>query len=219
VGLAYVDAAPSPPAKAMLEPTRSRKCTPESPLLDKVMGEKLVRLARAALRTELMGTDDLGRELATLPAPGEVDRAQAVFVTLKKAGELRGCVGQVEPTYPLPEAIVHAAVDAAEHDGRFSPVGADELDSISLEVTALTPPKTVGSWRDIQLGKHGIVLTKGAHRALFLPQVPGEQGWTLEETLRALSRKARLPEDAWRDNETSFAVFSGQVFEEKDRRL
>jgi MEMO1 family protein len=215
VALAYIDGVPTKTYAPMGVPPEPRACKPESPLLDQPAGQKLVRIARATLRTELLGSEDLQQELASLPSSSEIDRVQAVFVTLKKAGELRGCVGQIEPQYPLPEAIVHAAIDAAEHDGRFSPVTGDELEALQLEVTALTPPRPVASWRQIELGKHGIVLTNGNHRALFLPQVAGEQGWTLEQTLRALSHKARLPEEAWRDRETSFAVFSGQVFEEE----
>ena len=107
-----------------------------------------------------------------------------------------------------------SAIDAALHDTRFEPVTAAELSSLSLEVTALTPPRPVGSWQDIELGKHGIVLQHGTQRALFLPQVPGEQGWTLEQTLEALSHKAGLPGSAWRSADTKFSVFTGQVFDE-----
>jgi uncharacterized protein (TIGR00296 family) len=76
----------------------------------------------------------------------------------------------------------------------------------------------VGSWRDIVLGRDGIVLERGPRRALFLPQVAQEQGWTLEETLTALARKAGLAEDAWRSPGAKLSVFTGQQFKEQSPR-
>ena len=90
---------------------------------------------------------------------------------------------------------------------------AAELSRIEVEVTVLSPPKAIGSWQEIKLGTDGIVLEKDGRRALFLPQVPGEQGWNLEQTLAALSRKAGLPSDAWREG-AHFSIFNGQVFKE-----
>ena len=107
-----------------------------------------------------------------------------------------------------------ASVQAALHDRRFTPVRAEELERLEVEVTALWPPHPVPSWKEIRLGRDGIVLEKNGRRALFLPQVPGEFGWTLEETLDHLARKAGLPEvGGWRQG-ASFQVFQGQVFEE-----
>jgi len=181
-----------------------------------------VRLARAAITSELRGTDDVERELAALPPRPELDRMQGVFVTLSRTdprevaqlGKLRGCIGQVLPAYPLHEAVVVAAVSAALEDPRFNPVTADELDRLSVEVTVLSVPRPVASWKEIKLGTHGILLDQNGRRAVFLPQVPGEQGWTLEETLEHLSRKAGLDGAAWRDPSTKFSVFEGQVIEE-----
>ena len=193
----------------------------DAPPLPAATGERLVRLARAALRTQLAETGDLNRELAAVPESAEFERLQGVFVTIERTdpvevareGALRGCVGQALPTYPLYQAVVEAAVDAALHDGRFAPVEASELDRLEVEVTVLSPPRPVESYRAIRLGTHGILLEKDGRRALFLPQVPGEQGWTLEQTLDALSRKAGLPSGAWREG-AKFSVFTGQVFRE-----
>ena len=206
----------------LLAPPSYTPVSPDAPPLGAEAGDRLVRLARAALRTQLAGTDDLRRELGQFPKGSEFERLQATFVTLNRTdpaeiasmGKLRGCIGQVWPTYPLYTAVVHAAVDAALNDSRFNPVTAHELARIEVEVTALSPPKPVPSWRDIKLGTHGIVMQKNGRRALFLPQVPGEQGWDIEQTLGALSRKAGLPLDAWREG-AAFAVFTGEVFEER----
>jgi uncharacterized protein (TIGR00296 family) len=192
-----------------------------TPSLSPEEGAKLVRLARAALVTHFFEKDDLGRELAAWPAGPDRERRQGVFVTLNRTdpaeirdrGRLRGCIGQPEPTFPLYYGTVLAGLDAALRDPRFEPVTAAELDRLEVEVTVLSPRTPVESWRDIRLGAHGIVLQKGDKAALFLPQVPKEQGWSLEETLAALAEKAGLPRDGWKDG-ARFAVFTGQVFEE-----
>ncbi len=214
VALAYVRGAVQATVPPMGAPKPPEADTVTSPPVDAASGQALVRIARAALRTQLQGTRDLQRELASLPTSPLWDREQAVFVTLNENGRLRGCVGQVVPTYPLADAVVHAALDAALNDTRFQPVTADEVNRLSVEVTALTPSHPIASWKDIVLGRDGIVLALEGHRALFLPQVPGEQGWTLEQTLRELSLKAGLAQDAWRDPRAVYSVFTGQVFEE-----
>jgi AmmeMemoRadiSam system protein B/AmmeMemoRadiSam system protein A len=194
----------------------------DAPPLPEATGTRLVRLARAALVTELLDREDLDRELAAWPVDPEQERRQGVFVTLNRSdpaeirteGRLRGCIGQVEPTFPLYYGTAQAALDAAQRDPRFRPVTAAELGKIEIEVTVLSPRRPIASWRDIKLGTHGIVLEKGGRSALFLPQVAPEQGWSLEQTLSALSEKAGLPPDGWKDG-ASFSVFTGQVFGEK----
>jgi len=220
VALAYSRSEPAS-GKALSAPPSYATVAVDAPPLSARAGEKLVRLARATLRTQLAGAPDLDAALAALPAGNEFERLQGVFVTLnrtdpeeiKTEGKLRGCIGQVLPAYPLFVAVVDAAVEAAIHDTRFEPVTASELGRIEVEVTLLSPPKPIGSWQEIKLGTHGIVLEKDGRRALFLPQVPGEQGWSVEQTLTALSRKAGLPADAWREG-SRFSVFTGQVFKE-----
>ncbi len=194
----------------------------DAPPLDGALGARLVRVARAALEAELAGgASRLVSELRDLGDGPELSRLQAVFVTLKRKdpseaarlGELRGCIGQVEPTYPLDVAVVRSALDAALDDPRFPAVEARELPRLSVEVTVLSPIRPVASWKEIRVGTHGIVLTKGANRALFLPQVATEQGWTLGETLDHLSVKAGLAPGAWRTG-AQLSVFSGQLFHE-----
>jgi AmmeMemoRadiSam system protein B/AmmeMemoRadiSam system protein A len=200
---------------------RLEDAPPDTPSLVPADGARLVRLARAALTTHFFEKDDLGRELAAWPTGPGRERRQGVFVTLNRKdpdeirteGRLRGCIGQPEPTYPLYYGTVQAALDAALHDSRFTPVTAAELGRIEIEVTVLSPRRPVASWRDIRLGTHGIVLQKDGKAALFLPQVAPEHGWTLEQTLTALSEKAGLPSDAWKEG-ASFSVFTGQAFEE-----
>jgi MEMO1 family protein len=212
------DARFGPPLVAL---PRLDEAPPHTPALDSEEGRRLVRLARAALATHFFGREDLGRELAAWPTGPERERRQGVFVTLNRTdpdeirakGRLRGCIGQPEPSFPLYYGTVQAALDAALRDSRFEPVTAAEVPRLEVEVTVLSPRRPVASWREIQLGTHGIVLQKEDKAALFLPQVAGEQGWTLEQTLTALSEKAGLPSDGWKDG-ARFSVFTGQVLGE-----
>ena len=183
-----------------------------------------MRLARAALTTHFFERDDLGRELAAWPAGRGREERRAVFVTLNRTdpdearsmGRLRGCTGQAEPTFPLYYGTVQAALDAALHDSRFEPVSAFDLSRLEVEVTVLSRPTPVASWRDIRLGTHGIALQKGGKAALFLPQVAAEMNLALEPTLDALAEKAGLARGAWRE-EAKLSVFTGQVFAERPR--
>jgi AmmeMemoRadiSam system protein B/AmmeMemoRadiSam system protein A len=220
VSMAYTLEA-GPEQEPLGAPPRYTGVPPDATALDDATGRRLVRLARATLRTRLAGSHDLSTELGSFPKGPLYERLQGVFVTLyrkdpaeiARKGKLRGCIGQVTPRMPLYEAVVHAAVSAALLDRRFTPVLASELDRLEVEVTALMPPAPIGSWRDIEIGKHGIVLEKNGRSALFLPQVAVDQGWNIEQTLSALARKAGLPKEAWREG-ASFSVFTGQVFKE-----
>lgn len=212
---------PVAPARALTLPPDEKPVPLDAPPIPEALGARLVKVARSALQTELLGTDALYRELWALPDSPELVREQAVFVTLNNTrestvasvGKLRGCIGQVEPTYPLELAVVRSAVEAALDDPRFPRVEAKELPELEVDVTVLSPIRPVGSWKEIKVGTHGIVLEKHGRRALFLPQVAPEWGWTLEQTLGHLAKKAGLPEDGWREG-ARFSVFTGQVFRE-----
>ena len=114
---------------------------------------------------------------------------------------------------PLVEAVAARAVDAALRDPRFTPVSGSELTSLRVEISALSPPKPVASWREIVLGRDGMTLERDGRFAVFLPQVAPEQGWDLPTTLSHLSRKAGLASDVWRDG-ASFETFQAEVFHE-----
>lgn len=144
------------------------------------------------------------------PTPA-LRKSAGVFVTLHRRGRLRGCIGRIEPDGPLDEAAAEMAEESAFGDPRFLPVMPEEWPEIDLEVSVLTPPRAVASWREIEIGRHGILLHKQGRSAVFLPQVAPEQGWDLPETLRELSRKAGLPADAWEHGAT-FEVFEALIF-------
>jgi AmmeMemoRadiSam system protein A len=123
---------------------------------------------------------------------------KGAFVTLKKKGELRGCIGFIEPVLPLHQTIVQATIYAASKDVRFSPVSSSELDEIDIEISVLTPPQKIDDPGKVKVGKHGLIIAKGDRRGLLLPQVPVENRWSRLTFLQRTCQKAGLPKDAWR---------------------
>ena len=137
----------------------------------------------------------------------------ATFVTLKKRGDLRGCIGSLAPVEALYQSVHHNAIQASLHDYRFQPVQPAELKDLELDVSILSPIRDIASLDDFKLGQQGIILEKGMNRAVFLPEVAVEQGWTKEETLSYLSRKAGMEQDEWRKG-ARFKVFESVVLSE-----
>jgi AmmeMemoRadiSam system protein A len=177
----------------------------------------LLRVARESMERAVRMGGSAGRQPvdAMRDAPPSVHAKMGAFVTLndRTTGALRGCIGEILPMRPLVDAVAARAVDSALHDPRFTPVTERELASLRVEVSALTPPRPVASWRDIVLGRDGMTLEKGDAFAVFLPQVAPEQGWDLETTLGYLSQKAGLSSGAWREGAT-FETFQAEVFHE-----
>jgi MEMO1 family protein len=143
---------------------------------------------------------------------------RGVFVTLKKRGNLRGCIGRMVPDRPLAELVGAMAIQSAFEDPRFGPVTSRELSDLEVEISVLTPMKSVSGPNDIVVGRDGVLLQKGGRSAVFLPQVAPEQGWGRDEMLDNLSRKAGLPAKAWRDAGASFLTFQAIVFSEAEHR-
>ena len=152
--------------------------------------------------------------------PKELSEKHGVFVTLfKKPRELRGCIGLPFPEKPLIEGIIEAAVDVCQ-DPRFPPLDKDELKDVFIEVSILSEPKLIkGKSKDckkcIELGKDGLIIKRGYQGGLFLPQVPVEQGWNLDEYLENLCYKAGMSGDAWKDEECEIFKFQTEVFSEE----
>lgn len=132
-----------------------------------------------------------------------------------KRKDLRGCIGYMEAVCPLWETVARMAYAAAFHDTRFMPITKAELPDISYEITVLTPFEPCVSIDDIEIGRHGILFECSGSRAVFLPQVPVEQGWNKTQTLEFLSLKAGLPRNAWQNEKAEFYIFTGIVLEEE----
>jgi AmmeMemoRadiSam system protein B/AmmeMemoRadiSam system protein A len=139
------------------------------------------------------------------------------FVTLKKRGELRGCIGNIVGDKPLYITVRDMAIESATRDPRFMPVTKDELNEIEIEISVLTPLEKIDDYRKVIPGKHGVVIRRGFNSGVFLPQVATEQGWNREEFLQALCvHKAGLPKDAYKDKNTELYIFTAEVFSEKE---
>jgi len=139
---------------------------------------------------------------ATAPAPadeaGPLLEKRGAFVTLRDAaGELRGCVGFVEPRYALAAAVRRAAVSAASSDGRFDPVAAHELRHLRVEVSVLGPLEPIAP-EAVEIGRHGLMIRHDGRTGLLLPRVPIDHGWDREAFLDHTCRKAGLPSGTWR---------------------
>jgi len=141
---------------------------------------------------------------------------RGVFVTLRKKGMLRGCIGYIMPLEELYKAVSKMAIQSSTGDPRFPPVRPEELAEVEIEISVLTVPERINSVDEIEMGKHGVIVKRGSNQGVFLPQVATETGWSKEEFLNRLCYdKAHLPADAWKDKDTEIYTFSAQVFEEE----
>jgi uncharacterized protein (TIGR00296 family) len=185
-------------------------------------GKLLVHLARMAATTYLKTHEIIKPPNDT---PTNLLRKSGVFVTLnatKPAHELRGCIGFPYPGEPLVNGTIKAAIYAATEDPRFPPVSVDELNSIVVEVTALTEPRLlkVSDRRslpdNVQVGRHGLIVSNGRNSGLLLPQVATEWKWDASEFLVNCCLKAGLPPDSWLLKDVEVKVFEGEIFEETE---
>ena len=149
------------------------------------------------------------------PASGRLAEPRGAFVTLSRNGKLRGCVGRTEAALPLAETVVQCAITAASQDPRFTPLCEEELAGLEIEISVLSEPLPVRG-EEIEPGTHGIIVIRGARRALLLPQVAIERLWSPIQFLQAACRKAELEPDAWRDPETKLLGFTAEVFSDQD---
>ncbi len=171
----------------------------------------LLRLARETLEARFSG-----RTLPELDPPdGPLSELRGAFVTLKKDGQLRGCIGHVAGVEPLWESVRSNAINAAFSDPRFNPLTADELPAVQIEISALTPLREVDSPEHVQVGTHGIMIEHGFHRGLLLPQVATEYAWDRETFLDYTCRKAGLAPGCWKNPTTRIMEFSAEVFAEE----
>jgi len=187
-------------------------------------GEYLVRLARSSIEAALGS--------GKLPSFKEVsDKLKiqcGVFVTINEvhgsSHRLRECIGFPYPVEPLVEAVADSAVSAALRDPRLSPVTRDEMDSIVIEISVLTPPEAIEVEspmdypRRIEVGNHGLIISRGANRGLLLPQVAVDWGWDAEEFLTQCCLKAYLPPDSWLLPETEVQRFRAIIYAEEKPR-
>jgi AmmeMemoRadiSam system protein A len=172
--------------------------------------KELLRIARESIDAAVKGTT--GPKFGTLNAA--LNRLSGAFVTLHIDDELRGCVGYVEPRYPLGKTVRDVAVKAAFEDPRFFPLSSAELEMVDIEISVLSPLEKVKEISEIEVGIHGLVVEAGYRRGLLLPQVATEYKWGRTEFLNHTAIKAGLPPDAWQQPEVSIFRFSVDRFSE-----
>lgn len=152
---------------------------------------------------------------ADLPKPvsDRLMEHRGAFVTLKMHGILRGCIGTFIADKPLIDVVADMAREAAVEDPRFSPVVAEEVKDLEIEISVLTPLQRVTDPKLIEVGRHGIFITRGFHSGVLLPQVATEYGMDRLEFLDQTCIKAGLPKGCWQDPDTIIEVFEAEVFD------
>ena len=176
--------------------------------------ETLLLVAKRAITGEVEGEQ--------IPSPSDATLSERLkgpggaFVTLKRRGELRGCIGRLHASGPLIETIKELARGAATRDPRFDPVQPGELADLTISISVLEPFTLLQSPADIRIGTHGLYVKRGGNTGLLLPQVAGERNWDPETFLRYTCDKAGLSPGAWKEPDTEVYLFSTEEFGDED---
>ncbi|MBI2620299.1 MAG: AmmeMemoRadiSam system protein A [Ignavibacteriales bacterium] len=172
----------------------------------------LLRLAREHIESVLQKLPP--------PFPSSISAAlqepTGVFVTLRKEGDLRGCIGYVEARVPLIQAVSEVALKTAFEDPRFAPVGRQEMNDIEIEISVLSLLTEVKDFQEIEVGRHGLVIESGFARGLLLPHVATEHLWDREQFLTHTALKAGLPADSWKTGQARVFSFTTVTFSESE---
>jgi hypothetical protein len=178
--------------------------------LSEIDRNNILELTRQAV-TEAVTQKRLLREI---PENELFERPSGVFVTIHVDGKLRGCIGVIQPKEPLGESVARCAFSAALEDPRFSPVRPEELPNLEIEVSLLSALERIQP-EHVEIGKHGLLVERGFHRGLLLPQVASEHHLGREEFLGETCHKAGLPVDAWKAPDTRIYSFTCEIVAEE----
>ena len=176
-------------------------------MLSEPQKSTLLALAKRSIVAQVTGRPE------AQPLDIELPESAGVFVTIKRRGQLRGCLGMLQCSRGLASEVARCAADAASRDPRFPPVSSDEIAELSLEISVLGPLEEIdpADPAAIAIGRHGLVAEQGIRRGLLLPQVATEWGWTAEQFLRQTCVKAGLRGDAWQNGARIYR-FDAEVF-------
>jgi AmmeMemoRadiSam system protein A len=169
----------------------------------------LLRLARQAV-VDAVSRASLPQQI---PVNGVFAERRGIFVTLHILRRPRGCIGVIEADEPLGETVVRCAASAALQDPRFSPVRVEELNALQIEISLLTQP-IPSRPQEIEIGRHGLLISRGSNRGLLLPQVAVEHHLTVDQFMQETCRKAQLPLDTWKQADVQVLGFTCEVFSE-----
>jgi AmmeMemoRadiSam system protein A len=181
------------------------------------LGNREKQLLLDVARRSLIVVAERRESLDSLPQDPQIGDSFGAFVTLRKRGRLRGCIGQIGSERSLIEVVAHCAKSAALQDPRFERVRAGELREIEIELSVLSSLEEIAPDR-IEVGKHGLMVSSGLARGVLLPQVAIECHWNAGRFLEETCVKAGLERDAWREPETKIHGFTAEVFAESDFR-
>ncbi|OGZ35111.1 MAG: hypothetical protein A2V60_02680 [Candidatus Portnoybacteria bacterium RIFCSPHIGHO2_01_FULL_39_19] len=180
--------------------------------MNKEQQKRLLEIAKQSLESYLKE----GKILKFEEDDSLLNKPMGAFVTLKEHGELRGCIGVFEPDIPLYQVVAETVISSAINDPRFMPVTKEELPLLEYKISVLSPLKKVDSYKDVEIGKHGVKIVRGSRSGVFLPQVATENNWDRDTFLSILcTQKAGLSADCWKDEDTDLYVFTAQVFDEE----
>lgn len=172
----------------------------------------LLKLAHEAIESALEG-----REISLTPPSPHLGEPRGAFTTLYYRGDLRGCVGYVLPVSSLYRAVAEAARAAAFEDSRFWPVTVEEVPELEISLSILSPLKPIQP-EEVDVGRHGLLVSHAGYRGLLLPQVPVEHGWNRVTFLEQTCRKAGLPLNAWQTG-AKLEAFTAEVFGDHDEKI
>ena len=185
--------------------------TTETDALTPAERDELLRVARQSLEVHFAGRGPFVPK-PTTPTLGE---NRGAFVTLhrRRGGDLRGCIGMMHSEESLARTVARMAVAAATEDGRFEPVTANELRKVQIEISALGPMRPIRP-EDVEVGRHGLLISHKGRRGVLLPQVPVEHDWDRETFLDHTCLKAGLLPGAWQEEGVELLGFTAEVFGE-----
>jgi len=178
--------------------------------LDDRQRELLLKIAREAVENAVSGSPP-GQYSIDDPV---LNTECGAFVTIHNAGNLRGCIGNITAATPLWMTVMNMAVEASTGDPRFPPITPGELEDIDIEISALSPLWKIKDIKEIEVGKHGILIKKGFNQGLLLPQVATENGFDRISFLEHTCLKAGLARNCYRDGDCEIHIFSATVFGE-----
>lgn len=198
---------------AQLKSADQPSANKEVPMFNEAQRKELLKIARETIKLYL----ETGKRYEPAVTDSLLKEDMGAFVTLRKRGELRGCIGHMVASGPLYLAVRDMAIAAATEDPRFAPMTAAELDKVDLEISVLTPMRKVADASEIKIPGNGVMVRMGWRSGVYLPQVADETGWSKEEFMDSLcAHKAGIPMNAWKTGQCEIYVFTAEVFGEKE---
>jgi AmmeMemoRadiSam system protein A len=168
----------------------------------------LYAIARTAIESALNGIKPPHSEITS----DILREKRGAFVSLHLHGNLRGCIGYIQPSRPLHKTVQEMSIAAALQDPRFDPVTKQELEELEIEISVLTPMVRIEHTQEIEIGRHGLYIVSGPYHGLLLPQVATSYSWDRKTFLEHTCEKAGLPKNAWMDKNTEIYIFSADIF-------